>query len=196
MPQGYDDPRHLPPTWIWKPDTAWGQGGGYYELDGTNPDSDPTGRHSYECVQYTLGKIHGRPPRQTDTDDFAILLVELQRLGYHQHDCAGCGCGDDQCTDCVVIYCRNGAPFHVAVFDRTLCDWGGKLRATQALVRFKAPRDYLRNTDTMICYCREPAGPYISDSALDAGAMPLWVEKLLDYVRRIWRALQRLFGGF
>lgn len=197
---GYDDPRHPSPPWTWKTDVAWGAGGGYYELDGTDPRADPTGRHSYECVQYTLGKIQGRPPRQTDTDDFAILLTELERLGYHEQDCALCGCGQGQCKDCVVIYSRGGLPFHAAVFDRQLCDWGGKLRAILPLVRFKTPRDHLRGTDTMVCYCREPAGPYISDPALDAGANPKWLDEILDRLRRlfaaVWRALRRLFGGF
>lgn len=161
----YDPDKHPTPPWTWQPDAAWGDAGGYWKLDGS--EAEPSGGHSCDCAQYVLAKIQGRGPMRADESDPGKLAPLLLGLGYTAVDCELCGCGRGQCTDCVVIYSRGGRAFHAAVFDRELCDWGGKRNAAMGIIRFRRPSDYLRENDTMVCYCRRTPGPYISDVDLN-----------------------------
>jgi hypothetical protein len=199
---GYDPARYPDPPWVWRPDPNFGVSGGYYELRGSSGGEGPHNpgrRHSYECVQYTLGKIQGRPPRQTDITDVDVLTQELKRLGYHEQPCAGCGCDPGQCQDCVVIYSNNIGRYHAAVFDRQSCDWGGKATGRHPIVRFKDAGDFARQGETWVCYCRNPAGPYISDVEMNRRALPEFVDRLLRRIgrfSRFWSELfRRLLGG-
>jgi hypothetical protein len=184
---GYDPDKHPTPPWTWHADTSWGEGGGYWELDGSAGMDDASGGHSCDCAQYVLAKIQGRPPRQDDESDPGKIAALLPGLGYTQTECESCGCGDGQCKDCVVIYSRGARAYHVAVFDRELCDWGGKANAAMGIRRFKKPGDYLRGSDTMVCYCRQTPGPYISDVALNEQSPETFPPRRPGFFEQLWK---------
>jgi hypothetical protein len=167
----YDPAKHPDPPWQWTDDPRYGPNGGYWKLRGSDGGAaDPTGQHGYNCVQYTLAKIQGRRPHPSDGDDFSTLPQRLALLGYQQINCAQCGCDQGQCKDCVVIYSTpTGGPFHAAVFDPVLCDWGGKLSGVGPVVRFQNVTDYAKPGEIMTCYCRNQPGTYISDEDVNQG---------------------------
>ena len=172
MAQPYDPHLHPTPPWTWRDDPTWGAGNGHWELHGSSNVGGPSvSPHSYECVQYTLAKINGRRPHHSDPAEFPQLIAALTQLGFRQHACAQCGCGAGQCRECVAIYYQGTSPFHAAVFDRQLCDWGGKANNRDGILRYKSASDYCRAGETVVCWCREPAGPYISDERINLGAL-------------------------
>jgi hypothetical protein len=195
---GYDPDKHPSPPWTWEPDPAWGDAGGYWKLDGSEGMADSSGGHSCDCVQYVLAKIQGRGPTRADEADPGKLAPLLLGIGYTPIDCELCGCGQGQCTDCVVIYSRDGRAFHAAAFDRELCDWGGKRNAAWGIIRYRRPGDYLRENDTMVCYCRRTPGPYISDVDLNERSPetfgmrePGLLEKVAQLPEAIGEAIRR-----
>jgi len=200
MAQPYDPATHPTTRWTWRDDPTWGAGNGYWQLNGSEGTPGPVGPHNFECCQYALAKINGRRPHHGDSTEFADLIAELTRLQFHQHECGACGCGAGLCPECVVIYYRGSDPFHVAVFDRQLCDWGGKATAMQPIVRFKNPGDYKKATETLVCWCRETPGRYIEDERINDGALtPEEVAgEEADRAWLVWliRILRGVYGWF
>lgn len=89
-----------------------------------------------------------------------------------------CGCGPDRMSRCAVVYksVPDGAVAHIAVFDPEFCDWGGKLSASGAIVRFAEPDDYCSifrgpgaGEMEMLFYCNGMPGQYVSDEDINRG---------------------------
>lgn len=171
--------RHAP-VWRWNDELDW------WEL----PNSD---RADCICAQYVLYKLLGLVPdpdlviEEVDLEVSDPSFLEwLEENGFRPAEGGPrtegappqCGCGDGRQTACVVLYrdSQGGAPIHVAAFDAKLCDWGGKLSGPGGIVRFCDPEDYLnrlaaeeRGAVEMVFYCKDEAGPYVSDEAINRG---------------------------
>lgn len=107
----------------------------------------------------------------TETEE---VVDRLRRLGWVRREPAcDCGCGPGQTKDCVVLYVQDGVVFHAAIFDHVHCDWGGKLSATGAIVRYRRAGDYLRacgdipERAEMWFYCPRPASEGPSTAPAD-----------------------------
>ena len=148
---------------------------GYDALEGSESKD-------YNCVQYTLAKVQGKPPDASTPANKSGVVDELTKLGYAKVFCEECGCPPKKCANCVVVYRKKGegndTVFHVAAFDPKRCDWSGKLRPTKPIVRFKDPGDYLKYFDPdaqadseFDCYCNLHEAPHISDEDLSGKAM-------------------------
>lgn len=132
-----------PPDWHWEM--------GKHRWIYTPSRHDPKG---YVCSEYAIARIESRGPHcsgplATNTD---AVIARLGALNWIERpEGCNCGCGAEQCHDCVVVYWEGGMVQHVAVFDRANCDWGGKLGAALPIARYRRPEDYYPDS-------RVPAG--------------------------------------
>ena len=177
----YDIPGAQPhgPEWEWKPTK-----GGYWELKGTNDKG-------YNCSEFAMAKIEGRPPRYggdgsqtTETDE---IEQELKKKGFKEAGSSGkCGSGPGKMSQCVVLYFSisdgkvSKEPYHVEVFDPIHGDWGGKGAAGLPIRHRKDPNEYPhdpeeRKKTKAVFFCKqvEPPPKPISDSDLHKGATKL-----------------------
>ena len=100
---------------------------------------------SYNCTEYTIGKLTPRAPlwggsadTTTETEE---IEQELTRNGFTaQANANGCGCVSGSAKPCAVVYSEQGMVVHAAVFDPNTCDWGGKLSANGPVARLRNPR--------------------------------------------------------
>lgn len=169
---GYDYVGHPAPRWRW----TKVQNAGVYELVGSK-------EKDFVCFEYTIKKAtwdedNPSPPLTSGTCDDSTLFGLLEEAGYLEvTDSAGCGCGSGQNRYCVVVYQnKSGNIWHCAVFDRVLCDWGGKMANDLPIMRFKEPADYIDSFPptehqdvVMRFFCLAPDRPepdYISDERL------------------------------
>jgi hypothetical protein len=162
---GYQNPgattQYTDPLW------HWNEAKKRWELRGSDGASDPSGDKSYTCVQYALAKVQGKAPDLSDPNQVSAdednVVTRLQALGFARCDCERCGCKTGELSDCVVVYRSktDQKVFHVAVFDKEHCDWGGKLSAGGPIAHFSKPSDYLDPSDTdseFSCYCHQNQG--------------------------------------
>lgn len=137
----------------------------YYVLKASKRAEDGGQPKKYNCSEYTVAKLEGRPPHwppqndpgthTTETAEIEAKLkvppfsfVELTSPDGSQAP-ADCACA--RRTKCVVMYFDRGAgtagtprePYHVAIFDPRYCDWGGKESGFGEIRRYKNPGDYL-----------------------------------------------------
>ncbi len=145
----------------------------------------------YNCTQYAVGKLTGKPPQRGDEDDTVgtdKIEAWLKKNGFLEEKAPSekCGCKEGQTKTCAVLYFDkppegespplSREPIHIAVFDPDLCDWGGKANAGSPIRRFCKPGDYPtdpaeRKRTEMKFYCRsKPLGENISDAELHKSA--------------------------
>ncbi len=126
--------------------------------------SETEPRKSYNCSEYTIGKLTPRAPLWGGSDTTTIetdeIEQELTRKGYTaQNNANGCGCVGNSAKPCAVVYFDQGTVVHSAAFDPTTCDWGGKLSARGPIARFEKPEHYMlcqenAGSVTMRFYCK------------------------------------------
>ena len=182
MSQPYDVPgatHHDPNEWEW---IDLGQNGGYWVKRGTNDKG-------YNCTEYAMAKLFGDPAEwdvdesgTTETDE---IEQELRNRGFTEPVSADrCGCGDGKISSCAVLYFdntggqRGSEPFHVEVFDRRHCDWGGKggpglpIRHRQNPGEFPTDPESRRHTE-MVFLCKDGTpGAYVSDAEIHEPPAP------------------------
>ncbi len=105
---------------------------------------------SYNCTEYVIARIEGRPPLwggdEDETTETEEIEGKLKELGWHRGDGeCDCGLGEGQTEDCVVVYMCGGQVQHAAILDKVHGDWGGKLMAGSPIARYRRPEDYFEN---------------------------------------------------
>jgi len=176
MTQPYDSARHPSSDWEW---IDLGQNGGYWQRK-------HTADKSYNCTEYAMAKLFGDragwgdDTQTTETDE---IEQELRDRGFSEPGSpADCGCGQNQTSTCAVLYFptengqRGAEPFHVEVFDRQLCDWGGKGGPGSPIRHRQDPATYPseaaeRARTEMVFLCKEgQPGPYHADADIHSQA--------------------------
>jgi hypothetical protein len=181
MSQPYDPARHPSSEWEW---IDLDQNGGYWQRRNTSDKS-------YNCTEYAMAKLFGDRAewggdgsQTTETDE---IEQELRDRGFGPPGSpSDCGCGQGKISTCAVLYFtrengqRSAEPYHVEVFDRQLCDWGGKggpgspIRHRQDPATHPSePAERARTELVFLCKEGEP-GPYQPDADIhdQAGGVP------------------------
>lgn len=127
--------------------------------------SEGEGRKGYNCTEYCMARIEGRPPTwggdEEHTTETEEIEDELRDAGWHRGDGeCNCGTGEGQTRDCVVVYVCEGVVVHAAILDKVHGDWGGKLSAGGPIARYQRPQDYFEDGEVpegceMRFYCPE-----------------------------------------
>ena len=171
MTQPYDSAGHPSGEWEW---IDLGQNGGYWQRK-------HAADKSYNCTEYARAKLFGDRAEwggdgspTTETDE---IEQELRRRGFSEPSSRDvCGCGDGKISTCAVLYFprengqRGPEPYHVEVFDRRLCDWGGKGGAGHPIRHRQDPASHPsepaeRARTEMVFLCKEgQPGTYHADA--------------------------------